>query len=137
MKPQPKVSLRKYRQSFASGQLECRIQLSNAQWLRDINSLPVADSTDPISFIVMGDFMYFSAKNSTHGLSLQGMDCAPVGTTVVNRHLNWDKPSGNRNAYGLVNVSGVLYFTSHTENGPSLWRSDGTKAGILVLKSYY
>ena len=103
---------------------------NNISLLKDINSL---GDSNPSSFTFVGDLMFFTANDGTHGYELWVTDGTPSGTHMVK-----DIRSGadSSSCQYLTPMNGILYFSAY-ENvyGRELWRSDGTSAGTYMVKN--
>ena len=84
------------------------------------------------NLIVVGDTLYFSGYNPTHGRELWKSDGTAAGTVMVK-----DIYSGvsSSNPSHLTAVGDYLYFTAtDAYYGEELWRSDGTNYGTYKVK---
>ena len=92
--------------------------------------------SDPYSFTIVGDTLYFSAINNTHGRELWKTDGTEVGTVMVK---DIKSGQGNGEPTDMTAVGDTLYFTARddpqTHPSPEeLWKSDGTEAGTVKVK---
>jgi ELWxxDGT repeat protein len=95
--------------------------------------LPGSDGSEPDWLTVVGDTLYFTAKD--HGQQdweLWRTDGADSGTTKV-REIR----PGNLGSrpYGLIGLGRTLYFAAEDgTHGYELWKSDGSTAGTRLVK---
>ena len=83
---------------------------------------PGADSSSPLYFTPLGDYLYFRAIDGTHGRELWRTN----GTTTT---LVADINSGGNNSDpgGFTALGDFLYFrATDATHGRELWRTDGT-----------
>ena len=98
---------------------------------------PQTLSSDPNSLTDVGGTVFFSADDSRHGRELWKSDGTMAGTVLVR-----DIEPGHGGGYDyydgprdLTAVGGTLFFTADDGNhGRELWKSDGTKAGTVLVK---
>lgn len=98
---------------------------------------PGADGAYPRNLTRVGDAVYFDADDGVAGRELWRTDGR--GLTLV-ADLRPGRASGipdnsESSAQATFAHRGLLYFAATTADGPGLWRSDGTAAGTLRLKS--
>jgi ELWxxDGT repeat protein len=102
------------------------------QLLKDINP---TGASSPSGLTAVGNTLYFSASDGTHGAELWKSDGTPDGTALVT-DLIPGTTAGLPTA--LTAVGGSLYFSARTTaNGYELWRSDGTISGTLQVADLY
>ena len=92
--------------------------------------------SDPYSFTIVGDTLYFSAMNNTHGRELWKTDGTEVGTVMVK---DIKSGQGNGEPMRLTAVGDTLYFAARDDpqtgyGSEELWKSDGTEAGTVKVK---
>lgn len=82
--------------------------------------------------------LFFSANDQTNGFELWKSDGTNSGTVMVKDIYPGYMFAGvanNSEPRHLTNVNGLLYFTANDGiNGRELWKSDGTKAGTVMVK---
>ncbi len=103
---------------------------NNVSLLKDIN--PSGDS-NPSSFTFVGNLMFFTANDGTHGYELWVTNGTPSGTYMVK-----DIRAGvdSSSCQYLTPMNGILYFSAYENTyGRELWRSDGTYAGTYMVKN--
>ena len=86
----------------------------------------------PRNLTAVGDTLFFTADDGTHGEELWRSDGTEAGTVQVS-----DIRVGSRGAFpdGLTEVGDTLFFTADDgTHGRELWRSDGTEAGTVLVK---
>ena len=87
--------------------------------------------SNPDQFTTVGNAVYFSATNATHGVELWKIDGASLVTTQMK---NIAPGSASSDPVSLVNAAGTLYFFATTSaNGKQLYKSDGTQAGTSLV----
>ena len=89
-------------------------------------------SSNPDNLVVVGNLLFFTANDGTHGDELWKSDGTADGTVMVKDI--WNDADGGANPINLTNVNGTLYFSAAdhegaVEHGYELWKSDGTSAG--------
>ncbi len=106
----------------------------------DINPGPA--SSTPGGFTASGDTLFFVADDGVHGCELWGTDGTTAGTRLVKDtdpavqcDVALDHWPGQIHVAptSLTDVDGTLFFSTDT----ALWRSDGTEAGTVPLRSFY
>jgi ELWxxDGT repeat protein len=83
--------------------------------------------------------LFFSASDGEHGRELWRSDGTESGTTMVKDI--WPGPD-DADPRGLVAFGSELYFFAddgkpREGKGESLWRSDGTEAGTVIVKRFH
>ena len=90
--------------------------------------------------VKVGDKLFFTATESTHGEELWVTDGTVEGTKMVkdiHEGVNAGVPAGS-NPKWLTAVGDKLYFVATTESsGSELWVSDGTESGTKMVKDIY
>ena len=105
--------------------------------LKDINRRYQSHS-DPKGFLEVGDHLYFRATGAGTGNELWRTDGTRAGTELVkdlapgalDSMLPWDKPR-------LAGADGAVYYVADDQtNGKGLWKTDGTAAGTILLRTF-
>ena len=80
----------------------------------------------------VGDTLFYSGQDATHGQELWKSDGTSAGTMLVK-----DILAGNGSSIPdhLTQVGGTLFFVANDGiHGRELWKSDGTEAGTVLVK---
>jgi len=98
--------------------------------VKDINSVPSWQNSDPGQLMDVDGTLYFAASTQTTGRELWKSDGTEAGTVLVKDIYPGQYGSDPRS---LTNVNGALFFTA---NGNELWKSDGTESGTVLVKKF-
>ena len=97
-------------------------------------------SSSPNYLTVIGNTLYFRARDQDHGRELWKSDGTTAGTMMV-KDIYAGQNFGNPRSSlpnNLSAVGNILYFSANDgTNGAELWMSDGTSAGTLMVKDIY
>ncbi len=110
----------------------------------DIN--PGMAGSSPYYFTPVGSTLFFVANDGTHGCELWRTDGTEAGTRFVkdtSPSAECEIGVGPYDMFrvyvsptALTDVAGTLYFVGQTEYDQVLWKSDGTEAGTVPLRSF-
>ena len=89
----------------------------------------------PSHFADVGGTLFFTANDGIHGYELWKSNGTNAGTVLV-KDIQPDARGGDDYGPGsLTGVGGTLFFTADDGiHGSELWKSDGTKAGTVLVK---
>ena len=95
-------------------------------------------SSYPSSLTDVNGILYFSANDNVTGFDLWRSDGTEAGTyQVKDFHVPSGYPGGDSGLSApnnLIDVNGTLYFTAVDGSaGRSLWKSDGTESGTVMI----
>jgi ELWxxDGT repeat protein len=94
-----------------------------------VTVIGIGESSDPSSFAVQGDRMFFTACSDFERRIWQS-DGTPAGTVPVDAGQDQGCSFGGGERESVTAAGGFVFFT---RNGRSLWRTDGTLAGTVLL----
>ena len=90
-------------------------------------------SSNPIDFLVAGNYLYFKADDGDHGAELWRTN-GTVGGTILVKDINVGGQTAQLSS--LTALGSYVYFAAFDEaNGMELWRSNGTEAGTTLVKN--
>jgi len=96
---------------------------------------PGPAGSDPGLFTAIGDTLCFRADDGSRGLELWKSDGTAEGTTLVKDVCQGPGDGLPDWSNEAAVAGGVLYFQADDGvNGQELWKSDGTKAGTVLVK---
>lgn len=115
----------------ADGELWSLTSASAPAKVLDINSSGTAYVH---SLTVVGDRLYFSAQDDSHGRELwvSTGDVTDAGSTLMVEDINPDGASSD--PQHLVAFGSRVYFTASSESGRTLWSSNGLEAGTASVE---
>lgn len=80
---------------------------------------------------VIGDVVYFTARDGIHGRELWRSDGTAAGTRLVK---DIRVGANDPNPYSLEHIGDTLFFFADDGiHGQELWKSDGTRAGTVMV----
>ena len=114
--------------------LESReLMTAQVSQLGDLNVVPEEGSSNPQELTAIGNTVYFTAADKTHGRELWKRDGASPAVLVKDIFVGTES-SG---LYELTAVGSTLYFLADDGiHGMELWKSNGTAAGTVLVKDH-
>ncbi|MES2850419.1 MAG: ELWxxDGT repeat protein [Bacteroidota bacterium] len=97
------------------------------QLVKDINAS--TNTSTPDNITISGSNVFFAANTNANGRELLKIDPVTSQVSIVKDLL---PGSSSGNPALLTNVNGTLFFSSSS----ALWKSDGTDAGTMIVKSF-
>ena len=108
--------------------------------VKDINrreSMPDHPGSWPSSLTAVGGRLFFSANDEVHDVELWKSDGSRAGTVLVRDIAT--RGSGYRSSSDpgdLAKLRGQLFFAARDDtHGRELWKSDGSRAGTVMVKN--
>ena len=102
-----------------------------AKLVKDINPLPSAGSSSPQEFVEAGGVLYFAAVDGVSGGGLSAGLWRTDGTAAGTRPVRTDVLA----ITGLTAVGKAVFFSGiGSIGGRTLWKSDGTPQGTVMVK---
>lgn len=115
-----------------------------------LSPLPLPGNTstgdaDIGNLVSLGNIAVFTAYHAKYGRELWRTDGTEKGTYLLKDTLPGSASGMNDNSYSFdrenpitsaVTEQGDVFFWSNTAQGMTLWKTDGTPAGTLALKSF-
>jgi ELWxxDGT repeat protein len=88
--------------------------------------------SNPHSFVVVSQTLYFSADDGDHGEELWQSNGLEAGTLML-KDINVGADGSNPGAQTALN--GVVFFKAYNpDHGIELWKSDGTTGGTVMVR---
>ena len=89
----------------------------------------------PNNLTVVGQTLFFTADDGTHGRELWKSDGTRSGTVQV-KDINLGSRSSGSHPSELSAMGGGLFFAADDgTRGEELWRSDGSRSGTVLVKN--
>ena len=100
----------------------------------DVNQIEETRGSDPQELTVVGNTLYFTATDKTHGRELWKKDGANAAVLVKDVFAGTESSGIGE----LTAVGSTLYFIAHDGiHGFELWKSNGTASGTVMVKDYW
>lgn len=96
-----------------------------------VKNIHPSAGSNPGAAMELNGIAYFAASDGVNGVELLRSDGTQAGTWIVT-DIN---PSGDSNPVPLLAAGGLLYLEAHDGVSRGLWRTNGTPAGTLLLKT--
>src|SRR5688572_20675864 len=129
--PASRAERRRARRVLSVEALECRVVPSGTpELLKNVNV--GTESSFPEEFTLVGDTIFFRARDNEHDLELWKTDGTAAGTKLVK-----DIQPGSGGSYPeyLTAFRESLVFTANDgDNETELWKSAGTEVGTVLVK---
>jgi ELWxxDGT repeat protein len=98
---------------------------------------PGSFTSYPTDLTNVNGTLFFAANDGVHGDELWESDGTAAGTVMVKDIASGGRYYPSSNPGNLTNVNGTLFFTAHDNvEATSLWKSDGTAAGTVMLANF-
>ncbi len=95
------------------------------------NIRPGSKNSNPSDLTAIGNLLYFTASDGTHGREPWVSDGTSAGTHLIK---NISPGSYSSNASDYTAVGNKVFFTAQDGHGRELWITDGTSAGTSRVK---
>jgi len=102
--------------------------------VRDINTFPIAVSSNPAYLGSMGGYTYLAATDGVHGVELWKTDGTAAGTSML---MDIASGSASSNPTNFIVIGARAYFAATTQAPAqtAIWVTDGTAAGTHLVSS--
>src|SRR5262249_50396964 len=91
-------------------------------------------SSNPSTLVLANGAWFFSADDGLHARELWRSDGTAAGTVLVKNIARDDVATAGSGPTDLYDVNGQLVFRAgDSAHGGELWRSDGTRAGTVLV----
>lgn len=103
-----------------------------------VKNINPGGGSSPSQFEVAGSWLYFVAYDGSHGYEIWKTDGTLIGTQLV-KDINPSTSSAQDPAIDprdLTNFNSELFFLANDGSGRSLWKTDGTSAGTVIVKQF-
>jgi ELWxxDGT repeat protein len=130
-----KTVARGFAQSAATEILESRqLLVAQVTSVGDLNQIAETGGSDPQELTQVGDTLFFTAADKTHGRELWKKEGANAAVLVKDIFAGTDSSL----PVELTAVGTTLFFSANNGiNGRELWKSDGTPAGTVLVKDIW
>jgi ELWxxDGT repeat protein len=100
----------------------------------DLNLVGETGGSDPQELTQVGNTLFFTASDKTHGRELWKKEGTNAAVLVRDIFVGTD----SSNIRELTAVGSTLYFSAYNGiHGQELWKSDGTTAGTVMVKDFW
>ena len=100
---------------------------------------PGSGNSTPLELTRAGSRIFFRAFDDAHGQELWVTDGTAAGTVLVKDlrpGVDWSFPIVSRQGFLFVLPSGFFFFADDGVHGTSLWQTDGTAAGTVLVHDF-
>ncbi len=121
-------------QTGSAETLEVRqLLVATVTQMGDLNLVAETGASDPAELTQVGNTLFFTAMDKTHGRELWKKE----GTSAVELVKDIFVGTESSSISELTAVGSTLFFSAYNGiNGQELWKSDGTAAGTVLVRDY-
>ena len=117
---------------------ERRLLVADIALVADVNTVGESAGSDPRELTQIGNTVFFTATDKTHGRELWKKEGTNAAVLVKDIFAGTDSSMIDANPAWLTAVGSTLYFVADDGiNGREIWKSDGTAAGTVMVYNTY